>query len=104
MAREDNLEKRIQRALTPVAPRKSYVAALKATLLKGNRMPVEVERSQRINEIVTLTTIGVGALATVAAVATIGIKFASLAGSGALLLNAASKQRAPRGGMKSQTI
>jgi hypothetical protein len=104
MVREDNLEKRIQRALTPVLPRKGYVAVLKARLLKGTRMPVELERSQRINEIVTLTTIGFGALATVAAVATIGIKFASLAGSGALLLNAASKRRSPRSGMKSQTI
>jgi hypothetical protein len=104
MAREENLEKRIERALTPVAPRKGYAAMLKARLLKGTRMPVELERSQRVREIVTLTTIGFGALATVAAVATIGIKFASLAGSGALLLNAASKARAPRNGMKSQTI
>ncbi len=104
MAREDNLEKRIQRALVPVAPRKGYAALLKARLLKGTRMPVELERSQRVTEIVTLTTIGVGALASVAAVATIGIKFASLIGSGAILLNAASKQRTPRSGMKSQTI
>jgi hypothetical protein len=104
MASEDNLEKRIQRALTPVAPRKGYIAVLKARLVKRTHMPVELERSQRINEIVTLATIGFGALATVAAVATIGIKFASLAGSGAILLNAASKQRAPRSVMKSQTI
>jgi hypothetical protein len=104
MAREENLEKRIQRALIPVAPRKGYAAALKAKLLKETRMPVELERSQRVSEIITLATIGFGALATVAAVATIGIKFASIVGSGAILLNAASKQRAPRGGMKSQTI
>jgi hypothetical protein len=104
MARMENLEKRIQRALIPVVPRKGYAAMLKARLLEGTRMPVELERSQRVSEIVTLTTIGVGAVATVAAVATIGIKFASLIGSGAILLNAASKQRASRGEMKSQTI
>jgi len=104
MAREENLEKRIQRALIPVAPRKGYAAVLKARLLKGTRMPVELESSQRVNEIVTLATIGIGALATVVAVATIGIKTVSLLGSGAILINAASKQRSSRGGMNSQTI
>ncbi len=67
-------------------------------------MPVELERNQKVSEIVTLATIGVGALATVAAVATIGIKAVSLLGSGAILINAASKRRSPRGDMKSQTI
>jgi len=103
MMREENLEKRIQRALIPIAPRKGYAAALKARLLKGTRMPVELERNQRVSEIITLATIGVGAVATIAAVATIGIKTLSLFGSGALLLHAASKRRSPRGGMKSQT-
>ena len=104
MGREENLEKRIQRALIPITPRKGYAAALKARLLKGTRMPVELERNQRVNEIITLATIGVGAVATVVAVATIGIKTVSLFGSGALLLKAASKRRSPQGGMKSQTI
>jgi hypothetical protein len=104
MAREENLEKRIQRALTPIAPRKGYAAVLKARLLMGTRMPVELEQRQRVREIVTLATIGVGALATVAAVATIGIKAVSLRGSGAILINAASKRRTPRAGINSQTI
>ncbi len=104
MVREENFEKRIQRALIPVAPHKGYVAALKARLLKGTRMPVEMERGKRVNEIVTLATIGVGALATVAAVATIGIKSVSLLGSGAMLLRSASKRRAPHGSMNSQTV
>jgi hypothetical protein len=104
MVREENLQKKIQRALLPVAPRKGYAAALKARLLKRTRMPVELERNQRVTEILTLATIGVGALATVAAVATIGIKTVSLFGSGALLLKAASKRRSPRAGRKSQTV
>jgi hypothetical protein len=104
MNREENLEKRIQRALIPVAPRKGYAAALKAMLLKGTRMPVEMERNQRLSEIVTLTAIGVGAVATVAVVATVGVKFVSLLGSGAFLIDAAAKRRGQSGGMKSQTV
>jgi hypothetical protein len=104
MVSEENLEKRIHRALLPVAPRKGYAAALKARLLRGTRMPVQLERNQKISDIVTLATIGVGALATVAAVATIGIKAVSLVGSEAVLIKAASKRRSQQSDMKSQTI
>jgi hypothetical protein len=104
MVKEETIERRIRRVLIPVSPRKGYAAVLKNKLLKSSRMPVELEQNPRVNEIITLTTIGVGALATVAAVATIGIKFVGLFGSGAILLNAASKTRTPRRDMKSQTI
>jgi hypothetical protein len=104
MVSEENLEKQIHRALLPISPRKGYAAALKARLLRGTRMPVQLERNQKVSDLVTLATIGVGALATVAAVATIGIKAVSLFGSGAVLIKAASKRRSQQSDMKSQTI
>ena len=103
MKSEEVLENRIRRALIPVTPRKGYAAELKARLLSKARMPVEVEQHLSREEIVTIATVGIGALATLAAVTTIGVKFASLVGSGAILFNAATKQRAPRGGVRSQT-
>jgi len=64
---------------------------LKNKLLSGSRMPVELEKADRAGEIATLTTLGLGAVATVAAVATIGGMVAGLLGSGVLLLGAAKR-------------
>jgi hypothetical protein len=104
MVKEETIERRIRRVLIPVSPRKGYAAVLKNALLKSSSMPVEVEQNQRARELITLTAIGIGALATVAAAATIGIKIVGWVGSGAILLNAASKTRTPRRDMKSQVI
>jgi hypothetical protein len=89
MTTERALEAKLRRALVPVSPRKGYAAILKNRLLSGSRMPVELEKAGRAGEIATLTTLGLGAVATVAAVATIGGMVAGLLGSGALLLGAA---------------
>jgi len=104
MGKEESIERRIRRVLVPVSPRKGYAAVLKNKLLNSSRMPVELEQNPRVNEIITLTTIGVGALATVAAAATIGVKFVGLLGSGAILLKAASKPPSSCRDMKSQAI
>jgi hypothetical protein len=104
MGKEESIERRIRRVLVPVSPRKGYAAVLKNKLLNSSRMPVELEQNPRVNEIITLTAIGVGALATVAAAATIGAKFVGLLGSGAILLKAASKTPSAHRDMKSQAI
>jgi hypothetical protein len=104
MAKVESIERRIRRVLVPVSPRKGYAAVLKNKLLNSSRMQVELEQNPSANEIITLTTIGVGALATVAAAATIGVKFIGLLGSGANLLKEASKSPPPRRDMKSQAI
>ncbi|MBN1438389.1 MAG: hypothetical protein JW929_03180 [Anaerolineales bacterium] len=95
MTTERSMEAKLRRALIPVAPRKAYARILKAKLLSGPRMPVELEKADRVGEIVTLTTLGLGAVATVAAVATIGGKVAGLLGSGILLLGAAKQGMGP---------
>jgi anti-sigma factor RsiW len=102
MTTERSMESRLRRVLIPLAPRKGYAAILKRKLLAHTRMPVELEKTTRSAEIATLTTLGLGAVATVAAVATIGGMIAGLAGSGALLLGAA-KRGVPRSGVKAQT-
>ena len=91
MIAERTLEARLRRAFVPVPPRKGYASALKQKLLAGSRMPVEVERVGRGGEVATLTTLGLGAVATVAAVATIGGMVARMLGSGALILGAAKR-------------
>jgi hypothetical protein len=85
------MEARLKRVLTPVMPRKGYARFLKEKLLSDSRMPVELEKADRVGEIVTLTTLGLGVVATVAAVATIGGKITGLLGSGVLLLGAAKR-------------
>jgi hypothetical protein len=84
-------EARLRRVLVPITPRKGYAAFLKRKLLSGTRMPVELEKPDRVGEVVTLTTLGLGAVATVAAVATIGRMLASVLGSGVLLFGAAKR-------------
>jgi len=91
MTTERAFEARLRRALVPVHPRMGYASVLKQKLLAGTRMPVELERVGRGGEVATLTTLGLGAVATVAAVATIGGMVARLLGSGALILGAAKR-------------
>jgi hypothetical protein len=91
MTTEKSLEACLRRVLIPVTPRKRYASLLKEKLLSGTRMPVELEKADRAGEIVTLTTIGLGAVATVAAVATIGGMIAGLFGSSVLLFGAAKR-------------
>jgi hypothetical protein len=89
MTTERAIEAKLRRVLVPVSPRKGYASMLKTRLLSGSRMPVELEKAGRVGEIATLTTLGLGAVATVAAIATIGGMVAGLVGSGVLLLGAA---------------
>jgi hypothetical protein len=102
MNTDRSMEARLKRVLTPVMPRKGYARFLKDKLLSGTRMPVELEKVDRIGEIVTLTTLGLGAVATVAALATIGGRIAGIFGSGVLLLGA-TKQGMARKSVKTQT-
>ena len=96
MVTERAMEAKLRSALTPVSPRKGYAALLKKKLLAGRRMPVELEKTPRVGEVITLTTLGLGAVATVAAVATIGGMVAGVLGSGALLLGAAKRGTKPQ--------
>ena len=89
MNTERAFEAKLRSVLVPVSPRKGYASMLKNRLLSNSRMPVVLEKAGRAGEIATLTTIGLGAVATVAAVATIGGMVAGLLGSGVLLLGAA---------------
>jgi hypothetical protein len=91
MTTERALEAKLRSVLVPISPRKGYASMLKNKLLSGSRMPVELEKTDRAGEIATLTTLGLGAVATVAAVATIGGMVAGLFGSGVLLLGAAKR-------------
>jgi|GEM_PF-6480147 len=91
MTTERALEAKLRSMLVPISPRKGYASMLKNKLLSGSRMPVELEKADRAGEIATLTTLGLGAVATVAAVATIGGMVAGLLGSGVLLLGAAKR-------------
>ncbi len=102
MTTERSMEARLRRVLIPVAPRKGYARVLKEKLLSGTRMPVELAKADRVGEIVTLTTLGLGAVATVAAVATIGGMVAGFFGSGVLLLDAATKRGVHRKDAKPQ--
>jgi len=97
-----SMETRLRRALIPVSPRKGYASMLKEKILSSSRMPVELEKTNRVREIVTLTTLGLGAIATVAAVATIGGMVAGLFGSGVLLLGATTKRGGQRKEVKPQ--
>jgi hypothetical protein len=91
MTTERSMESKLRRALIPVAPRKGYAAVLKRKLLSSSRMPVELEKTDPAREIITLTALGLGAVATLAAIATIGGKVAGLLGSGVMLLGATAK-------------
>jgi hypothetical protein len=102
MQTEKSMEGRLRQALTPVAPRRGYAMMLKRKLLAQSRMPVAVEKTDRVREIVTLTTIGLGAVASVAAVAAIGGMVAGLFGSGVLLLGATAKRGVTRNGVEPQ--
>ena len=102
MKTEKSMEDRLRSALTPITPRKGYAEVLKKKLLAQTRMPVELEKTDRVREIVTLTTIGLGAVATVAAVATIGGMVAGLFGSGVLILGATAKRGVTRNGVEPQ--
>ncbi|MBN2085928.1 MAG: hypothetical protein JW748_11970 [Anaerolineales bacterium] len=89
MNTERALEAKLRSVLVPVSPRKGYASMLKNKILANSRMPVELEKAGRAGEIATWTTLGLGAVATIAAVATIGGMVAGLFGSGVLLLGAA---------------
>jgi hypothetical protein len=56
-------------------------------------MPVELERPRRIQDTVMLATLGLGAVASIAAVATIGVKVANWAGSNSTMLNTLKTRR-----------
>jgi hypothetical protein len=103
MTTEKAMEGKLRRALTPVIPRKGYALMLKRRLLSQTRLPVELEKTSRTGEIVTLTTLGLGAVATVAAVATIGGMVAGLFGSGVLILGATAKHGVRGNKAKPQT-
>jgi hypothetical protein len=95
MNTERAIETKLRRLMIPVSPRKGYAAALKERILTETRMPVVLEKLDRSGEIATLTTLGLGAVATVAAVATIGGTIAGVFGSGILLLGATAKRGLP---------
>jgi hypothetical protein len=84
MNRDLVLERQLRKVLTPVAPRKDYVAAAKRKFLSVGRMPVEMEKPRGMAETVTLATLGLGAVATIAAVAAIGVKVVEVVSAGLL--------------------
>jgi hypothetical protein len=68
------IEDILRQMLQPVHPRSAYVQALKRRLLAGRRMKVEVETDHTVRETITLATVGLGAIATVAALTTLGVQ------------------------------
>jgi hypothetical protein len=68
------LENALRSALKPITPRVEYVKALKRRLLLGQRMRVEMEVDRSVQDTLTLATVGLGALATVAAITTLGVQ------------------------------
>jgi hypothetical protein len=94
MKNYESLERKIKNALTPVSPRMEFAWALKEKLLSGTSMSVELEHPRGREEILTLTAVGLGAIASVVAVATIGVKVAGLLGSGAMILHATRQPQA----------
>jgi hypothetical protein len=74
MYTHQKIEKLLRTVLQPIAPRKAYVQALKKRLLFGRRMKVEVEPDHSMQETITLATVGLGAIATVAAITALGVQ------------------------------
>jgi hypothetical protein len=91
MKNPESIERKLKRALTPIYPRKEFAWALKDKIISGTRMSVELEHDKGTAEVITLTAVGLGAIASVVVVATIGVKVAGLLGSGAVLLHATRK-------------
>jgi hypothetical protein len=68
------LEELLRNALQPIAPRAEYVQALKKRLLFRHRMKVEMEAHHSMQDTLTIATVGLGAIATVAALTTLGVQ------------------------------
>jgi hypothetical protein len=96
MNRDITLERKLRKVLTPVTPRKEYVAASKRRFRPAEQMPVEIEQPRRVAETVTFATLGLGAVATIAAIAAIGVKLVETVSAGALLDSAGKQQRAKK--------
>lgn len=96
MNRDIALEKKLRIVLTPISPRMEYVAAEKRRFQAINRMPVELAQPRSMAEAVTLAALGLGAVATIAAVATIGVKLVGVVSSGAILMKAANDHPAKK--------
>jgi hypothetical protein len=93
MDRLSSIEKKLSKVFVPVQPRIAYVKTLKDKLMRDRRMPVEMEQPVDVREAVTMAALGLGAVATIAAVTTIGVKLADLIGSGGILAKAAAPQK-----------
>jgi hypothetical protein len=93
MNNESALERRLRKVLVPVLPRKEFVADNKRKFGFSTRMPVEMEHPHRMKETVTLATLGLGAVASIAAVATIGVKVVNWIGSDMVFLKASKTSR-----------
>jgi hypothetical protein len=96
MNRDLALERKLRKILTPVVPRKTYVTAAKRSFLTASRMPVEMEKPRGMAETVTFATLGLGAVATIAAVTAIGVKIVEVVSTGSILEDAAQRQRAKK--------
>jgi hypothetical protein len=68
------MEQILRNALKPIYPRAEYVQALKRRLLLGQKMKVEMEEDRSVGDTITIATVGLGALATVAALTTLGVQ------------------------------
>jgi hypothetical protein len=96
MNTETAFEKKLRKALVPVLPRKEYVAVDKRRFAFSTNMPVEMEHPRRMEETVTLAALGLGAIASIAAIATIGARMVGWISSGELIAKT-SKTRSAKG-------
>jgi hypothetical protein len=74
MYSQQKIEQMLRNVFEPIAPRAAYVQSLKKRLLASRRMKVEVESDHSIEETITLAAVGLGAIATVAALTTVGVR------------------------------
>jgi hypothetical protein len=74
MYTQQKIEKMLRSMFEPIAPRAAYVQSLKKRLLANRRMKVEVEADHTMEETITLAAVGLGAIATVAAITTVGVR------------------------------
>jgi hypothetical protein len=74
MYTQQRIEQMLRSMFQPITPRKAYLHALKNRLRFGRRMKVEVEQDHSMQETITLATVGLGAIATLAAITTLGVQ------------------------------
>jgi hypothetical protein len=74
MYTQQKIEQLLRHVFEPIAPRAAYVQSLKKRLLASRGMKVEVEADHSIEETITLAAVGLGAIATVAALTTVGVR------------------------------